>query len=58
MTKYSGRLHKMLVKDAAPVEYYFHLEGPDAEAAKSTPINQYLGQTLSMRFTGKINCIA
>lgn len=53
MTKYQGQLHKMQTADADPVQYSFVLKGSQPIA-----VNPYLGQKITLRFTGKINCIA
>lgn len=55
MTKYMGQLHKMTVLDANPVQYYFAFTQPLSEPLL---VNQYLGEQLNLKFTGKINCIA
>jgi hypothetical protein len=51
MTKFNGQLHKMLTKHAEPIEYFFPFQEP-------VSVNQYLGRNLSLKFNGKISCIA
>jgi len=52
MTVISGNLAKMVSKLDNPVSYQLPV-GPI-----SVPLNQYIGQPLSLNFTGRINCIA
>lgn len=45
-----GHLSKMRAELAEKVEYYLPL------GEQEMPLNQYLGQSISLQFTGKINC--
>ncbi len=45
-----GNIRKMRSEDGAPVQYYFRTH------LNEVPLNQYIGQTIKIAFTGKINC--
>lgn len=53
MTKYQGQLRKMTVVDSDPLQYYFSLGGN-----QPISVNTLLGQKITIRSNGKINCIA
>ncbi len=57
MTKLTGQLHKMAGIAAEPIQYNFVLKYEGALIDGLVPVNEYLGQKLSLTFTGKINCI-
>lgn len=58
MTEFRGQLHKMAVQFAEPVQYSLVLK-QGGEVLNGLPIlNEYLGKTLNIEFTGNINCIA
>jgi len=52
MSFMSGNLAKMVCKLERPVSYQLPL------GTMLVPLNQYIGQPLSLKFTGRINCIA
>lgn len=58
MTNITGHLHKMQVQNNKPVEYSFNLHGTDGSKLPAVSVNSYLGKSLTIEFTGKINCIA
>lgn len=51
MTKHIGQLHKMSAKHTDPIQYHL----PFAEPVL---MNDYLGKSLTLNFTGSISCIA
>jgi len=51
MTKRIGQLQKMSVMHSDPIQYHLPLAG-------SVLMNDYLGQKLTLKFTGLITCIA
>jgi len=58
MTKFIGQLHNMAGFVAEPIQYNFVLKQNGTVIEGLVPVNEYLGQNLSLTFTGKINCIA
>lgn len=48
----SGNLRKMVVELASPVNYALPL------GKQLVPLNQYVGKTISLRFTGMIHCVS
>ena len=56
---WNGTLRKMRVEDASPVRYRL-ADGWFLEEARSAdhPLNEHLGRTCELRFTGKIHCVA
>ncbi len=49
--RYLGNLRKMRIEDKEPLSYFLKL------GAREIHVNEYLGQTLTIRHTGKIYCI-
>lgn len=60
MTQIVGQLHKMAgtVTATAAVQYKFILKKNGAVIDSLAPVNDYVGQNISISYTGKINCIA
>ena len=58
MTKIQGQLFKMTVRDTDPVEYSFCLHNAAGELVQSLVVNDFLGKTLTLNYSGKANCIA
>ena len=58
MTNNKGQLQKMSVIDADPIEYSFAWVDGKSVGSEKMSVNQFLGQKISLRFSGKINCIA
>ncbi len=57
MTKHTGQLHKMQVKNDDPVSYSFILKDSGQILNGLPVINELLGSTITLTHTGKINCI-
>lgn len=57
MTKFVGQLHKMAVKHSDPVEYGLVLHANGTAITGLPAVNDFLGKTLTLHFTGNISCI-
>lgn len=57
MTKLCGQLHKMSVLGKDPVHYSLVLKNAGQELADLPFVNDFLGQKLTLNFTGNITCI-
>lgn len=58
MTKITGQLYKMAAEAANPVQYTFVLKENGNIISNLPKVNEFIGRSLTLHFTGKINCIA